>query len=388
MNRNLVVISHYFPGFKVGGPQKSIKGMVAEDLDNFYIILTRNRDLREQTFYQGVRFNYPVRFSTNSVVIYYNSYFSYLRVFVSLRSKNIRNVIFNSFFDVTQLIPGLLLNRFLRYRVSIFPRGELLEDSLYSKSKFGFFKKRLFITLSKLFVSNFLFVATSNRERLSIAKLFPKSNIGIFHNNVDCPPILRYENNTLLSKGSAVEKNPMRFINFARISREKNLLGLLKFLNEFNTSPIILNFMGTIEDSDYFKLCENEMMIINRKGFHKVYYLGIFDIGRLETFQYDAMIYLGFGDNFGHVVYEALSHAIPCIIDETSFFEEIEKRNAGFLVKRNDYISFERAVAAFVNMSFFDFGVYKNNAQSYAKSYFELVCKQGSINKFINDNFK
>ena len=387
MNRNLVVVSHYFPGYKVGGPQKSVRGMVAEDLDNLYIILTRNRDLGEQTFYQGVRFNYPVRFSPNSVVIYYDSYFSYLRVFVSLQSKNIRNVIFNSFFDVSQLIPGLLLNRFLKYRISIFPRGELIEDSLYSKSKFVFLKKMLFINLSKLFASNFFFIATSNRERVSIEKLFSKSKIGIFQNIVDCPPVQRYENNTLLLKGSAVKKNPISFINFARISPEKNLLVLLKFIKQFNSSPIILNVMGTIEDNDYFKLCENEMMIINRMGFHKVYYLGIFDIGRLETFQYDVMIYLGYGDNFGHVIYEALSHAIPCILDETSFFDEIEKRNAGILVKRNDYTSFESAIMAFVNMSFFEFSVYKNNAQCYAKSYFEIVCKQASINNFINDNF-
>jgi len=56
--RILVVTGHYLPGFKAGGPLRSVANLVNCLRDEFeFLILTSDRDLGDTEAYPGTQYN-------------------------------------------------------------------------------------------------------------------------------------------------------------------------------------------------------------------------------------------------------------------------------------------------------------------------------------------
>jgi len=135
----LVLISHYLPGFKVGGPLRSIVNMVDRLADEFdFRIFTSDRDLGDQVPYPDVATDCWVE--VGGAMVYYASPKTRS---LSGMAKFLRNnphdlLYINSFFSFSNSLLPLLISRLTDRSlvpVVIAPRGEF--SRAHSRSRLG-----------------------------------------------------------------------------------------------------------------------------------------------------------------------------------------------------------------------------------------------------------
>ncbi len=361
----LVLSSFFYPGKKSGGPQKSVLKMTESYKEILFIVLTRNKDLGEKVAYNLVP-NKPKKFTNNVIVFYYSNPLKRILLTIGLLKKDVKHVIVNSFFDINSYLFLLIFRNINSFKLYLFPRGELLKDSLY----FNFYLKYIYIFLLKPLYSKVTFVGTSESERSEIKKIFSKSIVKSFFNQVDKP---NFEiTNNIKYPIVANSEFDLYFIHFSRISEEKKLLFILQGIKKYQKSSIFFQIFGNIEDKEYFNKCKVEIDYINSIGLHKIVYSGFLDISSLNKVDSRSwMLYTGTGDNFGHVIYEALSHAIPCVLSKYTFFADIEKKNAGFIIELTEE-SFHKTLDQINKISDHQFKIMRINAYSLAKEYYNL----------------
>ena len=110
------------------------------------------------------------------------------------------------------------------------------------------------------------------------------------------------------------KQNHLKLIFISRICKMKNLLGAIQIISNLTEFPIQFDIYGNIEDKEYWELCkiELEKLPINVKW----QYRGECDSNKVvETFaNYDIFLFPTLGENFGHVISEALlAGCIPVI---------------------------------------------------------------------------
>ena len=177
----LIIVPAYLPGYRAGGPIRSIASMVELLGDEFdFKIITYDRDLGMMEPYAGI-----VRDTWRNVgkaEVYYASKMS-LR-FLELRRliNSVKHDILylNSFFSPTFTIKPLLL-RYLKLipdvGTIVAPRGEFSQGAL----KLKWWKKQLYILVSKALglYRNLLWQASSGFEKKDIECAYSRAKISI-----------------------------------------------------------------------------------------------------------------------------------------------------------------------------------------------------------------
>jgi len=140
----LVFISNYLPGYKSGGPMRTISNMVEHlgDLFNF-LIITGDRDIKDTSQYQNIKVN-----GWNKLDNYYVYYLSpeaqkYNTLKKILNNTNFDILYLNSFFSFRFSILPILVSRLSskhNKQIVLAPRGEFSTGAL----KLKYFKKILY----------------------------------------------------------------------------------------------------------------------------------------------------------------------------------------------------------------------------------------------------
>lgn len=123
----------------------------------------------------------------------------------------------------------------------------------------------------------------------------------------------------------------LKIIFISRISPKKNLLYALSVLKDVSCE-YTFDIYGPIEDKEYWQECLNFIDINKLDG--NVTYKGTISPEKVhELFlSYELFLFPTFGENFGHVIYEALvSGCLPLISDQTPW-EDMENYDAGWAV--------------------------------------------------------
>ena len=182
----LVITDYYLPGFKAGGPIRSLSNMIGY-LDCWYEfkIITRDRDINEKTSYNNIRLN-----SWNIVgkadVYYLTPEKMRLTALYRLLNETKYDVLYlYSIFSPFVALMPLLLRRIalIPFKpVIIASRGELSKGALSIKS----FKKRFFIFCAKLIglYKNVRWHASSKYEEVDIHRVFGNKKISLCSNIV------------------------------------------------------------------------------------------------------------------------------------------------------------------------------------------------------------
>jgi len=131
--------------FKLDTKQHNIplNTWIKNEVGNVIYCKTRNKVLPFRAIYETIRKIFSVD------IIHYSSAYYYLTIYT--------------------LFWSVLLNK----KVVVSPRGEFFDNAIDS------FKKKVVIKLYRITYKKILFHATSNEEKDSILKLFPKANIVI-----------------------------------------------------------------------------------------------------------------------------------------------------------------------------------------------------------------
>jgi glycosyltransferase involved in cell wall biosynthesis len=327
--RILVFSDWYLPGYRAGGPIRSLANLVNTLHHDFYIV-TRNTDHHSTIPYPQIHPNTWTKFSDNVQVIYFEeSYLTNEVIETVLKAQTWDKIYFNSLFSPLFTIKPLRLARKmgLSKLCVLAPRGMLKPGALSIKSK----KKKLFLFVAKLtgLYNQIIWHATSEDEKETIVKHFSSArDIRIAPNLSDVPK----------SKPAKPmkQKGELRLICIARISPEKGIMEALKFLNAMKMrGDISCDFYGTEQNPSYLDACKQYAESIDHV--HIRFKGEITPANIPETLlRYHFFYMTTWGENFGHAISEALTHATPVIISDMTPWRGLEQKHAGWDLSLQD----------------------------------------------------
>ncbi|MCS3555844.1 MULTISPECIES: glycosyltransferase [unclassified Sphingobacterium] len=326
--RTLIFINHYLPGFKFGGPIRSIQAIVSKLFSNLdFSIITSDRDFGDTKPYASIQLNTWQKMNHSSIYYCHGNTLNFIKLIISECRKH--DVVYlNSFFNLNFSILIILLKYLglVRSEIIIAPRGEFNPGALKIKNK----KKRFYLNVTKFFglYKNIRWHATTEEEYNMITDIFGNHAKVILAEGMS-PQVVNYDLVVNLKK-----QHSLRLVYLARVAQIKNLIFILKLLERNNfQGEIVLDIYGPKEDIDYFKKCEEIIQIINSKSNSicisykgEVAYENV-----LSTIAfYDFYILPTLGENFGQSIADALSVGVPVIISNKTPWTNLENKGVGW----------------------------------------------------------
>ena len=316
-NRILVLSGCYLPGWKGGGPIRSVSGMVealGEELD--FSILTSDRDLGDRDPYPGVARGVWVPMGKARVM-----YLPPERIRLALLCRLVREIPHDVVYLGGGLDPRFVLRFLLLRRFGLVPRRPVIvaPQGVFSTGAMHIhkFKKRVFVLLArwlKLYHHVTWHVSTEfeRQDVRRTLKLAQNSNIVVVAPGLDPPLAAR----SFVRHKSA---GRLQVAFLSRISPKKNLDGAIRILQGVD-APMDFHIYGPVEDRDYWRLCQREM----RKLPPHVAATYHGPIPHDETAgilrAHDLFFLPTLGENFGHVIIEALGAGCPVLISDRHRF--------------------------------------------------------------------
>ncbi len=131
----------------------------------------------------------------------------------------------------------------------------------------------------------------------------------------------------------------------------KNLETALAILSRLSGLAIEFNIYGTLEDTDYWRRCEAAIAALPPNI--RVAYRGPVQPEDVETVLsgYDAFLLPTLGENYGHVIREALSAGLPVLISDRTPWRGLEARGAGADLPLDDLDAFARRIRDWAALS-------------------------------------
>lgn len=322
--RVLVFIDYYLPGYRAGGPLRTMENIVATiGHEHDFLIITRDHDLGSKFKHDQIQFNSWNQIGLASVFYVNDGILSFYKIWRLILNTPHDVFYMNSYLSLKMTFFPLLL-RWLKLvnsaSVVLAPRGEFASGALKLKR----IRKLIYINSANILriYQNILWQASSQREAEDIhhALKIPLENIFIIP---DIVTDLRHQNQPKKLSLHSPESNVFRLIFLSRISPMKNLDYVIRTLNSVH-SNIEFSIYGPIEDEDYWEHCKDlinllpKNILVNVNG--PIRPEKISDIFS----QYNLMILPSHGENFGHVIFESLLAGTPVLISDNTPWVDAE----------------------------------------------------------------
>jgi glycosyltransferase involved in cell wall biosynthesis len=322
--RVLTLLEYYLPGFKSGGPIRSIANLVEHCGDQIeFFVLTRDHDAGDIEAYPGVKLNSWQQVEKAKVYYATRSHLTPTNIRKLLIELNPDIILLNSLFaPLARTIVWLRRLRLIpQIPMILAPRGELSPGALELKRG----KKRVYLALSRrlgLF-DGLVWQASSNMEAGEIEQVMGAATKVFVSSNLPEQP-KDYSN--LQRKDEPKMPGKARLVFLSRISPKKNLLFALQLLPSIQ-GQVSLDVYGPANEDNYYRICREASQ--NLPEHIEVRYRGSVTHDQVvETLLgYHFMIFPTLGENFGHVVFEALSAGCPVLLsDQTPWHATIARQ--------------------------------------------------------------
>ena len=320
----LILNGQYAPGYKGGGPIQSCINMVENLYNQFdFYVLCADRDYKETIPYSGVKINQWNEVG-HAKVYYLSPDKQDLKGFEDVINSIDYDVMYlNGFFSPIFTIRPLLLRRMGKLKkkpVILTPRGDFTGGCENKK-----LKKYSYIYLVKLLglYSGLLWHATSDIEKRDIRQKFAKANVFTISNL----PAKFTPQKRCISK----KQGELRLVFVSRIFPKKNIKYALEVLSKIVEGNVVFDIYGPMEDRDYWPECEE--LIKKMPDNVKVKYCGEAEHNDIPYIfkQYHAFFFPTLGENYGHVIVEAMMNNCLCILSKgvTPWDDYIEHLDIG-----------------------------------------------------------
>ena len=377
MNRVLILIPYYFPGFKSGGPQQTIKNFVeifGNDADIF--IYTQNCDYNNSDPYADVVSGEWIEI--DNIRIMYESPEQYCRDRLKTLYKEFQTIYSCGLFEKNS-IHILLLHRKLgglHKTIYIAPMGVFSEGALRLK----WLKKMLFLKLFCLLgcFNNIIWSFTSMLEMNDAKKVLGENSLKKYIVAEDLPRNIDFSRQKSIVDRCIVKDDELRIIFLSRICPKKNLSFCFDILNNQYCKKIIFDIYGILEDRKYWKDCLTKKELLP-EGI-KVNYCGeVNPEDVIDVFsKYDIFLFPSQGENYGHVIYEALSAGCIPIISDRTPWNKIEDVEVGYVNELENVESFQTSIHHLCKYTKEEICKKKKQCILFAeKTYFEAVSNSG-----------
>lgn len=374
----LIFSAGYLPGYKAGGPIRSISNLVAvlgNELQ--FKIITADRDLGESTPYSGVKLDEWQQIGSASVFYASPS---------SLKLMNLRKIInsveydvsyINSFFSTNFAIKPLLLRclKLIPQTPTILaPRGEFSPGALALKR----FKKSWYISLARLcrYYENITWQASSAFEELDIQNVFQNVKISISVPIVVAPDLPNVIESKLYCSPNKVT-GELDIVFLSRISPKKNLEGALTLLEGLQ-GKIRFNIYGPAEDKVYFEKCMK--VAVKLKPAVEVVYQGEVPHNKVKEIfsNHHLFLFPTHGENYGHVILESLVAGCPVLLSDQTPWTKLCEAGVGWEFPLHMKEEFRKALQQCLDMDNSTFHIMSQQSADYGrkKSIDPLVIEQ------------
>ncbi|MCB0429362.1 MAG: glycosyltransferase [Flavobacteriales bacterium] len=342
----LVFSEWYLPGFKAGGPIRSVAEMVRALGDEFdFYVCTTNRDLGSANPYPEVPSDTWVQVGSAKVLYLEPSAITRKKIRSLLTAQPWDFVCLNSMFAMKFAIMPLILHGIFNTpgQLVLAPRGMLGAGALAIKS----FKKKVFLAILKTtgLTRRIMWQVTSAEEAVEVRSVFgPSAHICLTGNIFSLRPLTPREGNVKMP-------GILKLIFLSRISPKKNLLYALQRLQKLPVKgQVVLDVYGPPEDGSYWDECQQ--VIAQLPPSVQVSYKGELPSAQVgHTFtKYHFFFFPTRHENFGHVIIESLGAGCPVILSDQTPWRNLESEKAGWDVPLEDSLRFESILVQCLDM--------------------------------------
>jgi len=368
----LVFARYYLPGYKEGGPAKSVNNIVEALGSEFsFRIVTSDRDRGDTEPYPGVPINRWA--SMGSADVYYAAPGPgrVMRTVALLRQTPHDLVYLNSFFDRGFSMWPLLLWRVgvTRAPLLLAPRGEFSQGALAIKPR----RKRSYLWLAKrlgLYRGVRWHISTA-AEGLDLDAVLDRA--GPRHVAAPLAEGQRgNRGNAAKRRAGAKQPGRLRIVFVSRIVRKKNLGYALRVLGGVS-GELHLDIYGPLEDKAYWRECQ--ALIVSLPHNITAEYRGSLPPAQVKKVFAEADLFFlpTLGENFGHVVAEALAEGCPVLLSDQTPWNGVQEAGAGWAFPLSDVEAFRATVQRCVALDSIAF----ESLAAAALRYAELVTTSG-----------
>lgn len=341
----LIILSTYLPGYKAGGPIRSIKNLIEKTEDKYeFCIITSDRDVGDDKPYRNVKLNEWTELGGTSVYYLEKSKQTLSGIRRAIRSVDYDAIYINSLFSKwASIYPMILLKlgRIQRKPIILAPRGELSTGALMLKSQ----KKKMFLRVSKFFdlYRSITWQASSNFEKNDITEVFDDAASVVVARNIASSRQL-----SRLVKPKL--PNSVKVVFISRISPKKNLDYVISILQNVSCK-VVFDIYGPKEDLVYFEKCRR--LILNLPSNISANFKGpVLPNMVQQTFeQYDLFFFPTKGENFGHVIAESLCAGVPVLTSDQTPWRGLCDKGLGADLPLDNIIGFQDFIENFAQMS-------------------------------------
>ena len=364
------MIDWFTPGYKGGGPIRSVTNLIAALSDEFeFSIVTSNMDDADTDDphprpYPNIESDVWLPRENKARVFYFshpNLNYQKMREVIENEEFNFLylNSLFSPKFTVLPLFAALARRRKPRFKIVLAPRGSLQSGALAQKR----FKKRVFLIAAKLIGlgRRVIWQATDEQEKNDIAIHFGKSL------DVRIAPNLPAQNQALWLSVPK-QKGAVRFFFASRISPKKNLEFFLERLKGAS-GKIIFDIFGPPQDESYVRLCEK--IIKDLPANVQAVFRGTVSPAELESLirSYHFSVLTTRGENFGHSIFESFIAGKPILLSDQTPWRNLEKQKIGWDISLAEPDLFDQAIKRCVEMDQEQYDNWSKAAWTFAEEY-------------------
>lgn len=339
----LVFIDWYLPGYKAGGPVRSMANLVDHLRDRVDLhLVTTNSDYTEHVPYPGIT---PDAWTTlpGGEKVWYASpsgvnAATWKRLLAQETWATVYiNGLYSRWFS---LMPLWLLSGSGQRRV-VAVRGMLAAGMM----QHGMLKKRAFLAVMKLLgcYKDVVFQATNAEEVEDVKhRIGPATEVHLVSN-------LGRKLKATAPATRTKSHGELRLVSVARIAVEKNTLFAIECLAQLK-GKVTFDLYGPIYDQAYWQQCEAAIAKLpsNVKVMHKG---TVAPEAVAELFaNYHTLFMPSQGENFGHTMVEAMAAGLPLLISDRTPWKELKAKQAGWDLPLDGRSLFTEAAQGLVDM--------------------------------------
>lgn len=360
----LIFIDWFLPGYKAGGPVRSMANMVEYLGDKYdFYILTRNTDYTETIPYKNITYNQWVYFQEGVKVFYASEEYQNLSAYRKIiEYENFEAVYINGIYSWKYSILPLIALKKYAIKTIVASRGMLAKSAIDVKGG----KKKVFLKLMKLFnlYKKAIFHATNEKERQDIIEAIGTKAKVVIADNL---PKSDFPKDKYIEKRRGV----LKLVSLARISPEKNTKFALERLADMGQfeGEISFDLYGQIYNQGYWEECKVVIGYLpqNIKVIHK----GTVDAEQVgETIQkYHVLFLPSRGENFGHVILESLMAGRPVLISDQTPWKGLEEEKCGWDLALHEHEAWSKELVTIIKMEQEEYQVWCNGARNRAERF-------------------